>query len=424
MVLSLARFKEPINKKTKSILLATILGASSLGGVLLPLKAFAFSLTPVAAVEASNKTGFEHESTDLIADVLYLRPSSTYNDMAASGAYRINQQYALGLTDEWYIEEQRFGADALISGLLHDDPAAIEAGFKMFDWGFAQQQQDGSFGNTGDPFHSTSLFVQSVAYALLTLQESPVGAQYTGVIEQYATQLNDAAHWMIQTDNWEQGLTHTAPYTHRYYILAAALGLTGKLTSDQALIDRASQTIIQGLAQQQSNGANPEMGGHDTSYQMSGALYAMRWLTHFSTDPLAIDVANMLDQALLWEDSVILETGAISGEGNTRTEGQALTRTGAIKQINHREIVYGFAYWFSITDESLWESNALRVANYYYSDDEQVVLALEKIEDSQRLPINLGPIPESQPVPEASHFFGLLISGIVCFLCRNTRSRS
>ncbi|MEM7064808.1 MAG: hypothetical protein AAF572_16820 [Cyanobacteria bacterium P01_B01_bin.77] len=338
--------------------------------------------------------------------------------MAASGAYRINQQFALGLTDEWYIEEQRFGADALISGLLHNDSSAIEAGLKMFDWGFVQQQQDGSFGNTGDAFHSTSLFIQSVAYALLTLQESPVADQYTDVIEQYLTPLNNAAHWMIQADIWEQGLTHTAPYTHRYYILSAALGLTGKLTNDQKLIDYADQTIIAGLARQQSDGANPEMGGHDTSYQMSGALYAMRWLTHFSTDPLAADVATMLDQALLWEDSVILETGAINSDGNTRTEGVALTRAGEIKQINHREIIYGFAYWFSMTDESLWESNALQVASYYYSEDEQVVLALEKIEHSQSPLIDVEPTSKSQPVPETSYSFGLLMSGVLCFLCR------
>lgn len=422
MVLSLARFKKRINKQSQNALLVTTLGVSSLGWVLLPPPAFSITLSTIT--QSSNKTGFDHESTALIADVLYLRPSSTYSNMAASGAYRTNQQYALGLTDEWYIEEQRFGADALISGLLHNDPSAIEAGFKMFDWGFAQQQQDGSFGNTGDAFHSTSLFVQSVAYALLTLQESPVGDQYTDIIEQYVIQLQKSAHWMIKADVWEQGLTHTAPYTHRYYILSAALGLTGKLTNDQTLIDRANQTIMAGLARQQSDGANPEMGGHDTSYQMSGALYAMRWLTHFSADPLAADVANMLDQALLWEDSVILETGAINSEGNTRTEGQALTRMREMKQINHREIIYGFAYWFSITDDSLWESNALQVANYYYSDDERVVLALEQIEKSQTPPIYLGPEPNSQPVPEASYSFGLLMSGILCFLCRGKFLRS
>lgn len=424
MVLLPISFTNLTNATNPKKLFLALVGVSSIW-MLLPMSSQAVAASLTNSPQLSTKTGFEHESTDLIADILYLRPSSTYRDMSPNGAYRVNQDYALGLTDTWYIEEQRFGADALISGLLHDDPLAIEAGLKMFSWGFSQQLEDGSFGNTSEPFHSTSLFIQSVAYALLTVQESPSSDQYRNIIAGYLPQLHSAARWMIQEDIWTSGLKEIEPFTHRYYIVAAALGLTGKLTNDPELINYANQTIITGLEQQRNDGVNPEKDGHDSSYQMSGALYAMRWLAHFSDDPLAGDIANMLDQALLWEDSVILETGAISGEGNTRTEGGAISRTGATKQINHREVVHGFAYWYSMTNESLWESNAIQVAQYYYADDQRLMFNLDEISDIDPIsPVISKPHQPSQSVPESSFPLGLLISGTLPFICMSKKSHS
>ena len=73
----------------------------------------------------------------------------------------------------WYIEEQRYGEDLIISGLMHDNTAAINAGFTAFNWGFAHQAADGSFAGTADPFHSTSFFVEGVAHACLLIEQSP-----------------------------------------------------------------------------------------------------------------------------------------------------------------------------------------------------------------------------------------------------------
>lgn len=121
----------------------------------------------------SQTTDFDHESTSLIANVLYRRLSRFSDSMTPNGANGANVSWERNQAADWYIEAQRYGEELVIGGLIKNDAAAIQAGFKMFDWGFAHQAADGSFKGTGDPFHSTSFFVQAVAHTLLVIQQSP-----------------------------------------------------------------------------------------------------------------------------------------------------------------------------------------------------------------------------------------------------------
>ena len=126
-----------------------------------------------SAVLLSQKTDLDHESTSLIANVLYRRLSSLSRTMAPSGANGANVNWERGQVANWYIELQRTGEELVIGGLIKNDLQAIQSGFKMFEWGFARQKADGSFEGTADPFHSTSFFVQAVAHTLLVMQQSP-----------------------------------------------------------------------------------------------------------------------------------------------------------------------------------------------------------------------------------------------------------
>lgn len=384
------------------------ISTTSIGIVLIIApQSLAASFNGVSTHKKLRETGFTHESVDLIADLLYARPSSTYSLMDTHGAYNANRDYALGNSELWYIGEQRFGTNALIAGLLHNDSLAIDAGLQMWDWGFAQQLGDGSFAHTGDSFHSTSLFVQSVSYGLLTLQESD-SDYYAGIVAQYLPGLQSAARWMLQEDVWDRGISNNRPYTHRNYLVGTALGLTGKLTGDSELLHHADDIIAQSLTLQLSNGVNPEKGGSDTSYQMAGALAAMRWLTHFETDSLAGEVAEMINQALRWEESMILTTGEISTEGNTRTgQNQELTRSGQTKQVNHRDVIYGFSYWASMTGNSRWHNDAYQVANYYYAHDPKVLGVLASIAAEPDIVAS---------IPEPSHGVGGTIVLVLWFL--------
>ncbi|WP_292767016.1 hypothetical protein [Nostoc sp. NOS(2021)] len=316
--------------------------------------------------QLSQKTDFEYESTDLIANVLYRHLSGLYKSMMPNGANGTNVRWLRNQAGRWYIEDQRYGEELIIGGLIKNDPQAIEAGFKMFDWGFAHQVDDGSFSMTSDRFHSTSFFVEAVAHALLVIQQSPHSKQYAFQVAKYKPLVHRAARWMISSQVWEQGIRGNRPYTHRRYLVATALGLTGKLTGDEELIKYAHQSIADGLSLQRPNGVNPEKDGYDSSYQMVGVVYAQRWVTYFRQDAITPKVIAMINKSLLWQQTRILPSGEISTEGNTRTAGEEKGRSGKVKGIDRKTALRGFAYWASVTGNQKWEESARQLAKFYY----------------------------------------------------------
>ncbi|WP_375498935.1 hypothetical protein [uncultured Nostoc sp.] len=318
-------------------------------------------------LQLSQKTDFEHESTDLIANVLYRRLSGLQKSMMPNGANGANILWISNQARHWYIEEQRYGEDLIISGLINNDPQAIEAGFKMFDWGFAHQVDDGSFFMTGDRFHSTSFFVESVAHSLLVIQQSPYSEKYANQVAKYKPLVHRAARWMILPNVWKKGIRRNKPYSHRRYLVAAALGLTGKLTGDEELIKYSRKSVKDGLSLQRPDGVNPEKGGHDSSYQTVGIMYAERWVTYFPNDSLTPKVAQMIDKSLSWEQTRILPSGEISTKGNTRTGGREKIRDGSrYKKVGPGSQIRAFAYWASVTGNQKWEESARKLTKFYY----------------------------------------------------------
>ena len=83
-------------------------------------------------------------------------------------------------------------------------------------------------------------------------------------IDSIAPKLALAAHWMTDPRNEKPGRAHDEPYTHRFYLDAAAIGETGVLTHDEALVKRSRAYIRDGIAHQRPDGANPEKGWSPT----------------------------------------------------------------------------------------------------------------------------------------------------------------
>ena len=63
------------------------------------------------------------------------------------------------------------GGDRIEAGVVLGDPNLIDSGLREFEWEYARQTKDGSFPETGHPFHSVSIFVLDSARALLVLRE-------------------------------------------------------------------------------------------------------------------------------------------------------------------------------------------------------------------------------------------------------------
>ena len=121
----------------------------------------------------------------------------------------------------------------------------LSNGENIFNWGFSKQTVDGGFNNcsnctppqqgTGDAFHSTSMFVEAVARCLILMQQSPNFNIYQSYFNQIVPKLIQAARWLLQPSVLSIGIQNDMPYTHRRYILAAALAETALLTDDPSL---------------------------------------------------------------------------------------------------------------------------------------------------------------------------------------------
>jgi PKD repeat protein len=321
------------------------------------------TIGPAGSISATS-TEYQILSNNLQANVEYSK--LTWTDMASSGAWGVNAQWENGTSSKWYIEQQRYGEGLIIQGLLHNDTNSLNAGFKAFDWGFAHQAADGSFSGTQDPFHSTSMFVEAVAHASLLISQSPYAAQYQAKVSSYAAKLYKAANWMASPTVWNNGLLNDAPYTHRRYVVADALALTGKLVGgDSRLMSLAQSEINDGLSLQWANGVNPELGGYDSSYQTFGLALAERWATYFPSDSHTPKVNAMIEKGLAWEATMILPTGEISMAGNSRS-GTEIGPSGTVKTVDWKSAMDAFAYWFQVTGNSSWQNDARDIAEFYY----------------------------------------------------------
>ncbi|MBV8214979.1 MAG: hypothetical protein JOZ08_17365, partial [Verrucomicrobia bacterium] len=271
------------------------------------------------AVFASVADDFRFESGTFMQKTLYRRPEHVATDIDQSGAESpINITWNQTHTGKWYIEQQRYGGDAVCAGVAKQDTATIERGLKILHWGLEQQQPDGSF-DCPDTFHSTSFFVEAAAHTCLLLKASPYADQYASTIEWMKPRILKAARWMIQPAVEEEGKRSNAPYAHRRFLVAAALGEAGVLGDDQTLIEKSKDYIRDGIAMQDPSGYNPERGGYDSSYHAVGLFYAERYYDVVADSETKASLRKMLDKGYAWLASRILQDGTINPEGNTRT---------------------------------------------------------------------------------------------------------
>lgn len=310
----------------------------------------------VGCITASNSTSNNHrsalinsyqfETSPFMRHYAYGNPETAYGESAASGAYgKVNRAWDETHEGNWYIEEQRYGADAIAVGVAHGRPDIMQRGIRILDWGWQRQEPDGSFA-CPDNIHSTAFFVEAVARAALLIEASPNRETYAATLATWRTKLQLSTTWLLQPDIDAKGLQRDRPYTHRAYRNAAALLEAGRWLNDSAAIQRSKKYIRDGIAVQDPSGFNPEKGGHDTSYHGVGLLYAARYYALSEDVALNAELKSASEKALAWLRSRISPEGVISAEGNTRTgANQEVSRSGRGKDISYSYTYKAFNYW-------------------------------------------------------------------------------
>jgi len=281
------------------------------------------------------------------------------------GASDLSQEWKDGKRKGWFIENQRGGADLIEAGVVLKDHAMVEQGLHMFEWGFQRQDSDGGWHETGDAFHSVTVFLVDVERSLLVIQEAqPQFKELEPRVKAMIPHVHAAALWLLRPDVFAAGKEHDKPFTHRRWILAAVLGNAGQLTGDTKLTEAAAVSAKEGIALQHEDGENPERGGFDVSYQMVDALQGTRYYTSLSCShdaELMAQVRNQLVKTCQWEMKHLLPDGSVDVAGSTRMLKET-GRGGEIKHTNYKEVIQAMAYTSMITGDPQYLQVAKKMA--------------------------------------------------------------
>ena len=288
----------------------------------------------------------------------HLIPAARISD---AGAMSLNAWWEADPRDKgWFIEMQRFGAELVQAGVVCDEPAWITRGLQIVAWGFARQGPRGDFPGTGDPYHSTELFIEGAARCWLLLQQGGLLDLYPAAGDGFPARIHAAAAWITSPEIARAGRAGNVPFVHRCWIMAAALGEAAAVTGDRGLETAAGWHADEGLRQQAANGVNAERGGFDVNYQSAGLLMAARYFAVGTDASLRGRTVRMLQIGLDWLLDRIGPGGEVRAEGSTRT-GKEILRSGAVKTPNEWELAQTFCYGATITGNERCRDAARRV---------------------------------------------------------------
>jgi hypothetical protein len=279
-------------------------------------------------------------------------------DVHPNGAISVNAEWEAGKSPKWFIEQQRYGADLIEAGIVLDEEARFREGLLVIRWGLQRQGEDGGFPGTGDPFHSTSFFVEAFARSILLLKQS--GRDPSTIDAKSVQKLKAAAEWLMKPEVARRGENNNIPYTHRRWLLAAALGESAAVTGDRAMALAAERYAHEGLGLQTEEGINPEKGGGDVNYQAAGILFAARYYTVCTDAALRGRIRTMIEKGLRWELTNVDSHGDVSDATSTRA-GKEKGRSGAVKKIDYKVIIEVFTFGSAITGDATFEKIAAKI---------------------------------------------------------------
>jgi len=289
---------------------------------------------PPAASAARADRDLELERTAVIVE-------HDYEELPAMGP---NGAVGENLMDRpgYSVANQRWGDLYVRAGIVRDEPELIERGFDAFDHAFSRQRANGSFPGA-DQAEKYAFFIEAVAHSVLLLREVGLDSSYRRRLSHYVRRLEKSIPFVVR--DWHQFRYRARLFTHRAYVMGAALTLLGELTGGGRVKRYGRRAIEMGLRQQRAGGVNPERGGFDVRYQMAGLVYAERYAVYFPRHDLASRVRGMVERGLGWMATRIDDDGWIDWRGSTRACLEISEVTGEPKTPAYESAVRGFAYW-------------------------------------------------------------------------------
>jgi hypothetical protein len=316
----------------------------------------------LAAAWASGQTPslLSVSSDPLLVSTLYRNPRTMVNGAAPDGAISVNAQWEADPAKKWFIEEQRYGADLIQMGLATRSDSLIEKGIRVVNWGF-EHEGAGDFPGTGDPHHSISFFLEAAARSVILLHEAGDERHLAG-LENWKRNIRNAAESFITPEVFPRNRSSSMdPYSHRFFLCAAALGQAGSVLGDARLKRAALEMARAGLQRQEPDGTNPEKGGFDVNYQVVGAVFGIRYLLVCEDPPVRDQLGRMITAALRRERRAISADGGVDTQGSTRLNSEE-SRSGRAKSMDYKMLAQGLVFWADISGDGSYRDVAEAVA--------------------------------------------------------------
>lgn len=305
--------------------------------------------------------------TDVFKQFLYLSVSP----------HVIDDNGAAGRNLEGFLEvsTQRVAAKMIMRGIAHDDEGFVEKGMKAIEYGFAHQNEDGSFqydprvkelgANDADLLEAGAFFMQAVGHSYLLLNQSRFSEKYRERLSSLEPNIRSALSWL---GNNRQTLLDKARHApNRLVFDGLAFKLNGIILGDEDYQSIGDEFIRENLNTQRDDGVFVEHGGHDSSYQAVSLFKLQIYWMYSDEGELRDRIASSVEKGMLWEKARIKDTGEVDVTGNTRTGNCQETFLGKCKDVSYPEVIMGFLYYAGISGEKEFEALAEKVMSYAVS---------------------------------------------------------
>jgi hypothetical protein len=293
----------------------------------------------------------------MYADPVVLQASVPNVRAAPSGAMGVNRAFEAGQRPKPFVEDQRGAATLIQQGSATHRTDLVQEGWKALGWGFARQRPDCSF-DSGDAIHSAAMFLEAAGRAELINLNLPPAKRFPNKLKE-ATVCGARQLAALDPDR-APDLVRQAPYSHRFFIRAAAIGLAAALEPDARLQRAAADTARRGIRAQQADGMSPERGGPDVGYQATGLVYAARYWSVCPDPQLKQELAAFVAKGADWLALRVRTDGSVDPEGSTRILAEK-NRAGKIKAVPYGVVAEAFALAALVTGDGRFDMFAARI---------------------------------------------------------------
>ncbi len=301
------------------------------------------------------------ESVPRMVRSIYSHVHLPTGSVAKTGAVGTNAQLGIDPKVKLAIGPQRAGAPYVAAGIMNHSRSQVNAGWKIFSWGWKQQTSDGGF--PAAHRFSVAFFIVSQARSALMLLRSSYASTDRARVEAVLPKLQSACRWMLLPDVVARAVYQETRFNHRDYATGAAFAFTDELArvlgKPAQFATAEADTLTVGMGRQWPNGVNPELHGWDASYESVGIMFAEEWLQLRSdwTQPLARRMLATTDRAMSWLKSRITSNGKLNHTGDTRTSGPR-------KGPSYIAIERALSYWGALTGDVTARRKARLVSHW------------------------------------------------------------